>query len=125
MPTAPARPLPKVAMVAAAAWDVVLLALAPEAPEEVAEASVPEPVVDVLVSLTAVNRVVLPTVLVDTSEPEVMVVSTASVLYALDEVTTDSLAPVSEAAVYKVVLPSVLVMTLESEVIVVTTASVE
>jgi hypothetical protein len=62
-------------------------------------------------------------VLVDTSEPEEIVVSTASVVYGLDEAAV-ALAPVPETAPYKVVLPTVLVMTLEPEVTVVKTASV-
>lgn len=52
----------------------MLLALAPEAPELVAEAPDPEPV-----ALTAVKRVVLPSVLVIVEEPDVIVVPTASV----------------------------------------------
>lgn len=66
----------------------------------------------------------LPTVLVVTAEPEEMIVSTASVVYGLDE-TASALAPVPETALYKVVLPTVLVIVLESEVTVVKTASVE
>lgn len=70
MPTAPARPLPTVAMAAAAPWDDVLVALVPDESEEAVELPVPvpvlepvpvvvpvlaaEPVVDASVPLTAV-----------------------------------------------------------------------
>lgn len=66
----------------------------------------------------------LPTVLVATTEPEEIVVSTASVVYGLDE-TAGALAPVPETALYNMVLSTVLVIVLESEVTVVKAASVE
>lgn len=64
---------------------------------------------------------VLPTVLVATSEPEEIVVSTASVEYGLEE----RAVALPETALYKVVLLTVLVIVVESEVTVVKTASVE
>jgi hypothetical protein len=59
-----------------------------------------------------------------TSEPEEIVVSTASVVYGLDEAAV-ALAPVPETALYRAVLPTVLVIVLEPEVTVVKTATVE
>jgi hypothetical protein len=129
----------------------VLLALAPET-DEVDEPPVlvpvpvvpvtPVPVADPVVEaplkadpLTEVYSVVLPIVLVDTSEPEETVVSTASVVYGLDVAPVELdvvlvVVPVAvsvavpEAALYRVVLPTVLVITLDPEVKVVKTASV-
>lgn len=85
---APAIPLPKEAMVAAAPLEEVLLAPAPDPePEVLLEPesvpvedpdSVAEPVEEA--PLASEKRVVLPTVLVMVSEPEVMVVTTASVV---------------------------------------------
>lgn len=72
-------------------------------------------------SETAVYKVVLPTVLVIVSEPEVLVIKTGSVVYGEEE------APEwddSETAVYRVVLPTVLVMVSEPEVLVTRTGSV-
>lgn len=66
---------------------------------------------------------VLPIVLVDTAELEEIVVSTASVVYGLDEAAV-ALASVLEMGLNRVVLPTVLVITLESDVMVVKTASV-
>jgi hypothetical protein len=104
----------------------VLLALAPETLVVVEVVFVPLMEVDTveIVALTEVYRVELPIVLVVVSEPEVMVVSTASVLYALDEADSDTRVTVPEATAYKVVLPRVLVVVLDPEVMIVTTASV-
>lgn len=74
--------------------------------------------------VTTVYKVVFPTVLVMTLDPEVIVVKTGSVVIGLDVGGTVDELVESDAAVYRVVLPTVLVITLEPEVMVVSTGSV-
>lgn len=68
MPTAPARPLPTVAMAAAAPWDDVLVALVPDESEEAVELPVPVPV-PVLEPVPVVVPVLAAEPVVDASVP--------------------------------------------------------